>query len=278
MTTKTITPPLPRLGPFSLKGDLPVKTNGQAAIEYPESDGKPMGETGIHVMGALSLYSALRMYFAKRTDMYIAANMFMYYREGSPRHNKVPDLMVIKGLSNNDERRTFKTWEEGAVPCVIVEFTSRSTAREDTGTKARLYAELGVPEYYIFDPFLEHLDTTFWGYELVGDHYVRRQPNRDGSFYSTELGLILRPAGNYIRTIEPVTGRLIPSHMDAIEMHSQERERAIIAQQRAQQEILNAQREAQRAEQEAQRAGRAEAEVEQLRQELARLKEQNQRL
>ncbi len=51
--------------------------------------------------------------------------MFLYYKEGNPRANKAPDVMVIKGVEKH-KRRTFKIWQEQAAPCVIFEISSRS--------------------------------------------------------------------------------------------------------------------------------------------------------
>lgn len=60
-----------------------------ARVIYPDSDGKPIGETGIHVRASFHLYSALRWLFRRRlhTDVYVAASMFLYYQEGKPRAN-----------------------------------------------------------------------------------------------------------------------------------------------------------------------------------------------
>jgi hypothetical protein len=51
-------------------------------VVYPDSDGKPMGETGIHVKTILHLYGALLIFFAtrERSDAYVAADMFLYYQ------------------------------------------------------------------------------------------------------------------------------------------------------------------------------------------------------
>lgn len=40
---------------------IDVLTAGKPAVEYPESDGKPMAETGIHVDRMTDLYKMLRV-------------------------------------------------------------------------------------------------------------------------------------------------------------------------------------------------------------------------
>ena len=50
-------------------------------IEYPCSDGTPMGETDVHVDCILYVRSALKWHFATagRQDAYVSANSFLYY-------------------------------------------------------------------------------------------------------------------------------------------------------------------------------------------------------
>lgn len=42
---------------------IDVLTAGELAVEYPESDGKPMAETGIHVDCMTDLFKMLRGFF-----------------------------------------------------------------------------------------------------------------------------------------------------------------------------------------------------------------------
>ena len=52
----------------------------QDDVFYPESDGEPMGETGLHVLAILELMTALKMLFIlmKRKDIHVAGDMFLY--------------------------------------------------------------------------------------------------------------------------------------------------------------------------------------------------------
>jgi Uma2 family endonuclease len=232
-------------------------------IYYPETDGKPMGETEYHVAAILYLYGALDLYLQKR-KMHVAADLFLYYEQGNPRAVKAPDVMVIKGL-DKAFRRTFKTWKEKAVPCVVFEVTSASTIDEDLGGKRDLYARLGVAEYFIFDPEEEALDPPLEGYRLKEKQYVPIKPGRDGSLLSKELGLRVRAEGYLPRLSDAKTGQPLPTTK---EIHEQERQRA----EQAEQERQRAEQQRQRAEQAEQRAEQAEAEATRLREELDRLK------
>jgi hypothetical protein len=48
---------------------------------YPDSDGKPMGETGFHVLAMIYVWQALRDFFAGRDDIYVATDMFYASRQ-----------------------------------------------------------------------------------------------------------------------------------------------------------------------------------------------------
>lgn len=230
------------LKPAPLPVDDPIQ---QTIIEYPDSDGEPMGETGIHVRATLALYSALYDLFRLRgwSDLYIAADMFLYYEKGNPRAQKAPDVMVIKGVDGSYERRSFKIWEEGAAPAVIFEITSKSTWVEDLVNKSDLYKQLGVKEYFIFDPLAEFLSDPFQGMRLVGKDYVPLKMDADGALWSEELGLKLRRDGDMLRVIDPEDNTIMPVFGEIAQV-------LVAAEQRA--------------EREAQRAETAESEVERL--------------
>ncbi|MBX2999438.1 MAG: Uma2 family endonuclease [Caldilineaceae bacterium] len=238
-------------------------------VFYPETDGQPMGESEWHVIATLYLLSALRNFFAARSDIYVIADMFMYYEEGNPSANKAPDVMVVKNIEQR-KRRIFKVWEEGAVPCTIIEVTSKSTWAEDTIRKSSLYARLGVTEYFLFDPLHEYMDDQFMGFRLEDGEYIPIESSADGSIFSQELGVILRPDGDLLRVINPATNRIVPGMEDTYTYA--EESQALVEQvtQRAEQA-------AQRAEKEAQRAQAAEAELERLRAEVDQLRAQQRR-
>ncbi|CAN2041427.1 putative restriction endonuclease domain-containing protein [Candidatus Magnetomoraceae bacterium gMMP-15] len=249
-------------------------------IIYPESDGEPMGETGFHVRASMYLYGALSQYFIDRKDIYVAANMFLYYEKRNPRANKVPDVMVIKGVDNY-ERRTFKIWEENAIPCVIFEITSKSTAIEDLMNKSKLYESLRVSEYFLFDPLGEYLESALIGFRLKNNVYLPINLDSNGRLFSKELGVFLTIESNILRIIDAKTNNLIPSLNEAIMLIGQEAQRAEQETKRAEQEAQRAEQEAQRAEQEAQRAKQeaqradaAEAETKRLEAIINQLKNQ----
>ncbi|MGH9198170.1 MAG: Uma2 family endonuclease, partial [Acidimicrobiia bacterium] len=129
-------------------------------IEYPDSDGEPMAETPIHGDEMVYVLHALEEHFEGDPNVFIGSNMFLYYRKGDPRCCVAPDDFVVKGLPkllpDGEQRRTYKLWQEGEAPCFVLEVTSLKTRAKDEEKKTT-YAELGISEYFQFDPFGEYL-------------------------------------------------------------------------------------------------------------------------
>jgi len=195
-------------------------------VVYPESDGKPMGETEFHVTAIFHLMEVLRYYFRDNEDIYVIADMFLYYRKGNPRAQKAPDVMVIKGVEKK-KRRIFKIWEEGAAPCVIFEVTSESTRDEDMVNKKELYASLNVKEYFLFDPLGEYLKQNLMGFRLnKKGTYISVPKDRKGRMFSRELGVYLMPKDDLLRVIDPDTDMPVPDHNEAMITAESERKKA----------------------------------------------------
>jgi len=235
-------------------------------IEYPEADGEPLGETEFHIAAILYLFGALRFLYRNIADTYVAADMLFYYVEGSSTIYKVPDVFVVKGVGKH-KRRVWKTWEEKVAPAVIFEITSASTGRIDTDEKKQLYARLGVQEYYLFDPLGEYLKPRFQGFRLSNGRYEAMRTERDRSIMSQELGVLLRPEGEFLRVVDRTTLQPVPTLDEAVERTDETLEQLALETERAEQE-------AQRAQAEARRADAAEAELERLRAEFEKLKKQ----
>jgi Uma2 family endonuclease len=136
-------------------------------VVYPSSDGQPMAETPEHLWLMIALISALRNHFKGHADVYVVGNIFLYFEKGNPAARRAPNIMVVKGVDPMVPRRSFKTWVEGTVPAVVIELTSAETAREDQEIKRQLYQELGVREYFLFDPLNEYLPRQLMGYRMV---------------------------------------------------------------------------------------------------------------
>jgi Uma2 family endonuclease len=104
-------------------------------------------------------------------------------------------------------------WEEGKGPDVVIELTSASTRWEDLGSKKGLYEALGVQEYFLFDPFGEYLSPPLRGFRLSAEGYrpIPPQTAEPITLRSELLGLDLRAEGEWLRLVEPGSGRKLPT-------------------------------------------------------------------
>jgi hypothetical protein len=62
-------------------------------VEYPETDGRPLGETDLHREWMIRMIDLLK-YRYRGQRVYVSGNLLMYYEEGDPSHFVVPDPMV----------------------------------------------------------------------------------------------------------------------------------------------------------------------------------------
>ena len=116
-------------------------TTAATSIYYPQSDGKPMGETDAHIDALIHLREALRGCFRDDPQVYVAGNMPLYYKEGNPTACVALDVFVVHRVAKG-ERRTYRLREEGHRPPVAIEITSRGARLEGLDTKrARSRAE-----------------------------------------------------------------------------------------------------------------------------------------
>jgi Uma2 family endonuclease len=233
---------------------------------YPTRDGKPVGETPVHrdilfelvfllrrwfeadpvayVSGNFELVFLLRRWFEADPVAYVSGNMMMYYVRGDKRKHGSPDVFVTLGIPDDGRRRdAYFVWEEGKGPDFVVELTSKSTRREDQGSKLALYRDvLHVREYFLFDPYGEYLKPPLKGFRLVEGQYQPIDPV-EGRLPSEVTGLHLEPVAEDVRLYDPVTGRhLTPSKdlPDALGQVLQENQRleAIARDQQAEVERL----------------------------------------
>lgn len=232
-------------------------------VIYPDSDGKPMAETDIHRNEMINLLAMLEYHYRNEPTVYVSGNIFLYYEEGNTNEKVSPDVLVALGVGRK-ERRTYKTWEEGKVPDVIIEVTSSSTRYEDMYAKQELYRQLGVREYYLYDPTGDYLPELLQAYHLKEGNY-HPVPAKRGRWRSPSLGLELKMEEGRLRLYHPKTGERLLTPAEQAEARAAaeaEREREARARKAA---------EAGR-EREARARKAAEDEVKRLRAELAKLK------
>ena len=164
--------------------------------EYSYSDGKILMQTDPHANSIVDMRNQLATHFEARADVYVAGSMAVYYRQGDPAAVVAPDVFVVLGVEKK-ERRSYRIWEEGeVVPAFAVEVASDSTSRRDATNKRATYEQMGVSEYWRFDPLGVLIREGLQGWRLEGSRYERVRAERaDGRHRSEALGLELRAEG-----------------------------------------------------------------------------------
>ena len=203
------------------------------AIEYPTSDGKPLAENDPQLHAIHYAFGALMLYYRERADVYVSADLLIYYEEGNPRVSVAPDVFVVFGVEDR-MRGNYKVWEEGKGPDFVLEVASPNTWREDVGPKRAVYARLGVREYLLYDPTGEHYSPRLQGYRLVDGTYERlpavESIDRTLRIRSETLGLDLWARGDRMRFRDSSTGENLLSY---VEEHAARREEAAARQEEA---------------------------------------------
>lgn len=175
------------------------------SIEYPESDGEPMGETDLHRDWMVRILEILRWRY-RGQRVYIASDLLVYYEEGSTSKFVVPDDFICLDCDPG-RRRTFKTWVEKRVPDVVFEVTSNSSSRLDTVKKPVIYEQIGVKEYFIYDPTCDYLEPALQGYRMI-DGYLKQIKPINGMLECETLQLGLRLIDQELEFFDLGTGEI----------------------------------------------------------------------
>ena len=264
---------------FKRKEYMPVfpRATGKPTVYiegYPSEDDEPMAATGFHGVQIRTFSDQLARYFSTESSIYIGIDSFIYYYEGDRTKFVAPDIYVVLGAEKYPERRSFYTWAEGALPTVVFEFLSDSTAAQDRGAKLRQYlVDIGVAEYFIHQPEGDK-PPEFHGWRRNAAGEIEGiPPDAEGGLFSHSLNLSLRwedYIGN-VRLLRPYLpdGTPITTSTEEVQLRKEAQAFAQAETERRREAELAAQRAEARAQQEAQRRQQIESELERLRAQLA---------
>lgn len=195
-----------------------------AEVYYPEGPQVPEGD--MQMRRRIELAVALRSWVAKyHSDAWVCCDINIYYRQGDPRVVVAPDIAVAFGVNIPavENKSTYKVWEAGAAPCFALEIASPNTYKVDLRAKPPKFADLGVTEYWRFDP----TGGDFLGTPLAGEHrqdglwepipVTRGASGHEGVEllgHSAVLGLDLCWAPPKLRLYHPATSTWLRDHED----------------------------------------------------------------
>ena len=169
-------------------------------------------EQELAVHDLLNLLASHFTDFGARPDTFLSSNTILCYEPSNLNVRVAPDIYLAFGVDERAirERRLYLPWEVGKPPDLAVEVASASTARQDVTAKRDIYARIGVPEYWRFDPTgHDYYDRPLAGEQLVDGVYqpiaLTREPDGILKGYSAVLRLSLCWAGGRPRLHDPTT-------------------------------------------------------------------------
>ena len=209
-------------------------------VHYPIDDDEPLAESEYQLFPLTYAHAALTGWFEDDPTVWVGADMFLYYEEGVPSRVVAPDVFVVTQTHKRHKRNIFQTWVEGRVPDLVLEVMSSTSVRRDTVTKYELYQDLGVREYWIYDPTEEgFIEPRLRGHTLVDGEYQPVEIREvDGRLVgvSEVLGLELHADAEWFRFFDPGAAKCLPDTYEnrrALE----ESERALSDERRAREEL-----------------------------------------
>ena len=205
---------------------------GLADALRPSEDGKPMAFDSLQAQKMVDLEYLLRYRYSKREDVYVGIDLLMYYTEGPFPQRVAPNVFVSFDVPSYP-REIYRLAEEGKPPDWIIEVASRRKYRYDLGGKKDLYAELGVGEYFVYDPRGDMHDPPLRGWVLRSGAYVEladlSRPGVPVALSSEALGLEFHLDGADLRLWDRSTAsylRTLAESMRRLEIAEAQREAA----------------------------------------------------
>jgi Uma2 family endonuclease len=176
-------------------------------VYYPEQREDDMGETSYHIKLIADFLTILKHFFKDRRDVFLSANMNLYYEKGSPQKWFAPDLLVAFGVPNV-ERSSYLLFREKVFPQVIFEVASGKTWSSDLDTKFRFYESFGAEEYYVFDPEFAYLPSPLMAFHRRDEKFVELEIENNRVF-SPRLNLEIVQTENTFRLFNPQTNEYL---------------------------------------------------------------------
>ena len=164
--------------------------------------------------------------YGQLPDVFISGAFLICYDKSDGNRRLQPDCIIAFDVDAEAIRYhlpNYWIWVVGKAPDFVMEIASPTTYENDLGHKRDMYAELGITEYWRFDP----TGGDFYGQPLAGERLVdgeyqlyELRVDDDGSIigYSELLDLNFYWDGDEFDVLDPGTGMTI----DPVDMAHQE--------------------------------------------------------
>ena len=162
----------------------------------------------------------LRARYCDCPDTFMSGMVSIPYKVPNDTARFAPEFFIafdVPDVNIRQDSPNFFIWRLGKTPDFVIDIASPSTAANELGHKRDMYAELGITEYWRFDP----TGGDFYGQPLAGERLVdgEYQPyemlvDDDGSVigYSELLDLSFYWDGDEFDVLDPETGKTIDKY------------------------------------------------------------------
>ena len=222
-------------------------TPGPDELRLPECEDEHMPQNTIHAVATVDCFDGLQRHWRGRPDVFVGFDQFVYWdpayhSKTNPDNPPVaPDVYVAFGVANR-HRRSYVVWEEGKPPDFVLEVASPSGRGQDARKKPPIYAKMGVPEFFLYDPDRKPAPELS-GFELHGGAYRALPEERIAGgvagVRSKVLGLYLclKPSGpepldGSLCWYDPAAARFLPTRLELADDKRQAEARAAAAEAR----------------------------------------------
>lgn len=244
-----------------------------------------MGETAWH-SELIAYLRAVLIWLFREQACAIYENLNFYRTMDRMEYPIAPDLAVIKGV----QLEYVRSWAPGRIdipPHVVFEILSKETWKKDLREKPIIYADMGVREFFAYDPHEPplHRETAGrlfgWRLDVRSGRMVAMTFSKEGWLWSEQLNSWLVPEGIHLRLYDR-EGRVRLTGEEAQTLLAEvAAERASSAEERVA-ELAEQAEEARRAEEEARQAEadarkQAEEEARRAQEAIRRAEEEAQR-
>ena len=202
--------------PYQLGGEIDF-----AALDFDPFEPEPLPDAMIQNPYLFDFIPILAGCYDSnsRPDVFLDSNTFICYDRSSLNVRVGPDFYIAFGVDSRAirQRALYLPWEAGKPPDLALEVASVSTARHDITGKRDIYAQVGVPEYWRYDPTGGRL----YGQPLAGERLVEgeyrpfeltTEPDGVLKGLSPTLGLSLCWDEARLYLYDPVTGEYLRNY------------------------------------------------------------------
>ena len=204
---------------------LPYRRQGEidyAALDFdPNEKEVPPDhmEQNQEIHEVIGLLMAWFTDFWRRPDVFLDTDTNICYDRRNLNVRVAPDVYLAFGVDARAirPRKLYLPWEVGKPPDWALEIASESTGRNDVENKPGIYARIGVPEYWMFDPSGgDYYGQPLTGLSLVNGVYrpveLTREPDGVLKGYSEVLGLSFCWDEGWPRFYDPAS-RALPGEL-----------------------------------------------------------------